>query len=139
SLTNVINESMRLYPPAWISDRIALKDDSFKHYAFPANTIILLFYFGLHRDELHWSDPLRFQPGRFLKSNENKERTKAYYPFGGGPRLCIGNNFAMAEMTIFLQSFIKAFDFFPGKVEPTLRPLVTLKPDQILLEIKRIG
>src|SRR5690606_27812937 len=43
SLTNVINESMRLYPPAWISDRIALKDDSFKHYTFPANTIILLF------------------------------------------------------------------------------------------------
>ena len=136
-LNAVISESMRLYPPAWISDRVALNDDAYRHYTFPKDTIVILFYYGLHRDSRHWEDPAAFKPSRFLAFRDLKEKPKAYYPFGAGPRLCIGNNFAMAEMTIFLQSMVHAFDILPTSVLPRVKPLVTLRPDQAILGIRR--
>ncbi len=136
-LTAVINESMRLYPPAWISDRVPLEDDVFKEYSFPKGTVIALFYYGLHRNERYWEDPLSFKPDRFLGQDYNKEKIKAYYPFGGGPRLCIGNNFAMAEMALFLQAFIQGFDVQITGAVPRMKPLITLRPDGVVLEIKR--
>lgn len=137
ALHAVIKESMRLYPPAWISDRIALKDDSYNNFSYPKDTSIILFYYGLHRDPKHWTDPELFQPERFSKENE-RDRAKVYFPFGGGPRLCIGNNFAMAEMSIFLQAFVKRFTLTPTDIQPKLNPLVTLKPDQIVLEVSKV-
>jgi cytochrome P450 len=136
-LNNVIKESMRLYPPAWISDRIALNDDTFKNFKFPKETIVILFYYGLHRDPKHWKDPELFKPERFSKENE-KDRAKVYFPFGAGPRLCIGNNFAMAEMAIFIQAFVQHFTVKSTNSKPKLNPLVTLKPDEVLLEIGEI-
>jgi cytochrome P450 len=135
SINSVIRESMRLYPPAWISDRICLRDDVYSSFDIPANTIMVLFYYGLHRDPKHWSDPTEFKPARFLKKNFDKEKSKAYYPFGAGPRLCIGNNFAIAEMAIFLHRFISDFSIESPGQTPSLVPLVTLKPDRILLNI----
>jgi cytochrome P450 len=132
-LNAVINESMRLYPPAWISDRVALADDGFNDFTFPRDTIIILFYYGLHRDERYWELPDAFMPARFLKPE--KEKPKAFYPFGGGPRLCIGNSFAMGEMALFLQAFIHRFDIDPAGVVPVIKPLVTLRPDQVLLKV----
>lgn len=137
SLNAVIQESMRLYPPAWISDRISLQEDKFKSYIFPANTIVVLFYFGMHRNPKYWANPEKFTPDRFLKENMEKTKQRAYYPFGLGPRLCIGNNFAMAEMTIFLQAFVQRFTVAPGSNSPRINALVTLKPDKILLQITR--
>jgi cytochrome P450 len=136
-LNAVIKESMRLYPPAWISDRVALNDDTFRNFTFPKGSIIIVFYYGLHRDMKYWKDPDSFQPDRFYKSNSDKEKAKAYYPFGAGPRLCIGNNFAMAEMVIFLQSALQRFDFKPTGISPKINPLVTLRPDQIILDVKK--
>ena len=136
-LNSVIKESMRLYPPAWISDRIALNDDSYGDLSFPKDTIIILFYYGLHRDPKHWNDPNEFKPERFATGNADKEKSKFYFPFGSGPRLCIGNNFAMAEMTIFLKSFVQKFHVAPTEVRPKLKPLVTLKPTSVVLEITR--
>jgi cytochrome P450 len=134
-LAAVIKESMRLYPPAWISDRVSLNDDSYKGFSFPKDTIIVIFYYGLHRDSAHWQNPTSFIPDRFLKKNSEKQ--KAYYPFGSGPRLCIGNNFAMAEMVIFLQTFIHQFDIRPGNETPVINPLVTLRPNRIDLTVRR--
>ncbi|MEX2232130.1 MAG: cytochrome P450 [Cyclobacteriaceae bacterium] len=136
-LNAVIKESMRLYPPAWISDRVALHDDAYLQYTYPRDTILILFYYGLHRDEKHWQDPQAFKPERFLKGL--KDKPKAYYPFGAGPRLCIGNNFAMAEMTLFLQAMIHRFEILPTTEVPQLKPLVTLRPDHVVLGIKNIG
>lgn len=136
-LSSVIKESMRLYPPAWLSDRIALKDDSYSYFNFPKDTIIILFYYGLHRDGSYWENPSEFIPDRFLKGNPEKEKVKAYYPFGGGPRLCIGNNFAMAEMSIFLQAIIHKFEIKPTEITPSLKPLVTLRPDRVILSLKK--
>jgi cytochrome P450 len=136
-LNNVVKESMRLYPPAYISDRIALHDDTFQNFSFPKDTIVVLFYYGLHRDPKYWTNPNSFQPGRFSKDQE-KERAKVYFPFGGGPRLCIGNNFAMAEMTIFLKNFVQHFSVQPTGVEPKLNPQITLKPNQVILDVSKI-
>ena len=136
-LNAVIKESMRLYPPAWISDRVALNDDAFRDFTFPKGSIIIIFYYGLHRDVKYWRNPELFQPERFYKSNTEKEKIKAFYPFGAGPRLCIGNNFAMAEMVIFLQAAIQRFNFKPTGISPQVNPLVTLRPDQILLEVEK--
>jgi cytochrome P450 len=137
-VNSIIRESMRMYPPAWISDRICTRDDTYKSYDIPAGTIMVLFYYGLHRDATHWADPEKFHPERFLKKNFDKEKSKAYYPFGSGPRLCIGNNFAMAEMAIFLQRFLRGFNISPTGDKPTLVPLVTLKPNKILLNLEKI-
>jgi cytochrome P450 len=136
-LAAVIKESMRLYPPAWISDRVALQDDAYNKFSYPKGSIIILFYYGLHRDQKYWDNPKAFIPARFLKENEDKRKPKAYYPFGGGPRLCIGNNFAMAEMAIFLQRMISTFEVEPTDQQPNLNPLITLRPDSILLNIKK--
>lgn len=138
ALNHVISESMRLYPPAWISDRVALEDDEYGNFFIPKGTVIVIYYYGLHRDAGKWSDALAFKPSRFAKENMSNIR-KNYYPFGSGPRLCIGNNFAMAEMTIFLQSFLDVFQVEPGDVEPGIRPLVTLRPDRVVLRIAKIN
>ena len=137
-LNNVISESMRLYPPAWISDRVALEDDEYGDFFIPKGTVIVIFYYGLHRDAGAWSDALSFKPSRFSKDNA-RDIKKIYYPFGSGPRLCIGNNFAMAEMAIFLQSFVEMFEVEPGDVEPDIMPLVTLRPDRVELKVTKIN
>jgi cytochrome P450 len=135
-LNNTIKESMRLYPPAWISDRVALEDDTYKDYSFPKGTIIIVFYYGLHRDKKYWENPTAFIPARFERKNSVKDVAKAYYPFGSGPRLCIGNNFAMAEMVIFLREIIHRFNLTSAGQVPRINPLVTLRPDRVLLNIE---
>lgn len=138
-LTSVIKESMRLYPPAWISDRVALKDDAYLNFTFPKGTIVILFYYGLHRDGNYWDNPTAFVPARFSKHHPDKDKPKAYYPFGAGPRLCIGNNFAMAEMALFLQAIIQRFEIIPTATVPEIKPLVTLRPDRVILSLSKIA
>ncbi len=137
-LNALISESMRLYPPAWISDRIALRKDEFSDFGIPKNTIIILFFYGLHRDPKYWENAEAFMPERFVKLQGSREKPRAFYPFGAGPRLCIGNNFAMAEMTIFLQAMIQRFNVLPTAHEPAKIPLVTLRPDQVILNIEKL-
>ncbi len=135
-LLAVINESMRLYPPAYASDRVALEDDHFKSYTYPRGTIVVLYFYGLHRSERYWKDADQFKPDRFVLAD--KEALKAFYPFGGGPRLCIGNNFAMAEMALFLQAFAQRFDLQPTSHIPGLKPLLTLRPEGVLIDVQKI-
>ncbi len=139
ALAAVINESMRLYPPAWISDRMALNNDTFRGISFPKGIVIILFYYGLHRDAKYWENPSAFKPERFLTKSTDKDKPKAYYPFGAGPRLCIGNNFAMAEMAIFLHTMIHSFTLKPTEKVPIINPLVTLRPDGVVLDVERIA
>ena len=134
-ITNVIQESMRLYPPAYASDRVALEDDRFKNYSFKKGTVVVLYYYGLHRNPKFWPDPDSFKPDRFIQTD--KEGLKTFYPFGGGPRLCIGNNFAMAEMSLFLQAFIQRFNIYPTDSIPQMRPLLTLRPEGVVLKIEK--
>lgn len=127
--TQVIEESMRLYPPAWITDRTAMADDEFEGMKIPKGTILVTYFYGVHRSKNLWPEPLRFDPDRFDKAQRKQQHAFAYVPFGGGPRLCIGNSFAMMEMQLALVAMVRAYDveLAPGQViEP--QPLVTLRP-----------
>ncbi len=133
-LKATINETMRLYPAAWMTERVAKEDDEFAGFSFPKNTIIIPFFFGLHRDKNVWKEEQKFDPERFI-SDTKIVKSKKYFPFGAGPRMCIGNNFAMAEMSFFIFLFLKKFTIQPTGQIPEMRPLITLRPDKVLLTI----
>lgn len=135
-LKATINEAMRLYPAVWITERVAIEDDKFEGYSFPKNTVIVPFFFGLHRDKNLWNEELNFVPERFIINNK-VAKSKNYFPFGVGPRMCIGNNFAIAEMSFFIFSFLKKFQIQATGQVPEMKPLITLRPDKVLLNIKR--
>ena len=127
----VVQESLRLYPPAWIMSRLALADDSIGPYTIPAGDTALVSPYLLHRDPASWPNPDRFDPDRFVAGWEKERHSYAYIPFGGGPRLCIGNQFALMEMQILLAMLVRAFTVtaVPNqRIEP--HPLITLRPKQ---------
>ncbi|TAE25993.1 MAG: cytochrome P450 [Cytophagales bacterium] len=125
----VVQESMRLYPPAWALSRMAVDDDQLGPYRIPAGKTVLVAPYLLHRDPRQWEDPNRFDPDRFAPGRDKERHPYAYMPFGGGPRLCIGNQFALMEMQILLGLFARTFAVrsVSGEgVEP--QPLITLRP-----------
>lgn len=137
-LKAAISESMRLYPAAWMTERVALEDDSFGEYSFPKGTIIIPFFFGMHRDKALWEDEEKFDPERFLADGK-LIKSKGYLPFGTGPRMCIGNNFAMAEMQFFVAAFLKKFSIKATGQVPEMKPLITLRPEKVILHIERVS
>jgi cytochrome P450 len=135
-LKATISEGMRLYPAAWMTERVAISADSFGPYTFPAGTIIIPFFFGLHRDEQLWENASGFNPERFMPG-EKATRSGYYFPFGAGPRMCVGNHFAMAEMCFFLHTFLTEFQIQPTGHIPSMKTLISLRPDQVILHIKK--
>ena len=133
-----INEAMRLYPAAWMTERVAIEDDQFGKFSFPKNTIIIPFFFGLHRNKNLWDEALKFKPERFI-TDPKIFKSKNYFPFGAGPRMCIGNNFAMTEMSFFLYLFLNKFEINATGQIPEMKPLITLRPSKIILSIKIIN
>lgn len=131
----VINESMRLRPAAFMTDRMALSDDSVGQWAYPKDTVILSFFYGVHRSKDHWEDPDAFIPERFLEGAGKLRKMPAFFPFGAGPRLCIGNNFAMTEMCFFVHAFFRHFTISSTGQEPVMMPLITLRPDKVVLKV----
>jgi len=135
-LKATIHEGMRLYPAVWMTERAAIEDDQFGGFSFPAKTIIVPFFFGLHRDENIWEDPLAFKPQRFI-AGPKTARPGHFFPFGAGPRMCVGNNFAMAEMSFFLHSFLNGFRIEATGQVPEMKALITLRPDKVILHVQR--
>ena len=121
---NIIKEAMRLHPPAWAIDRQALEDDSFKEYSWKKGTLIILYIAGLHRNPKYWEQPDSFIPERFDSENA---KNFAYYPFGAGPRLCIGEHFAMMEMALIIRKFYNSYTFTSFQKELQKKALVTLR------------
>jgi len=108
-LRAVFDETLRLYPPAWGMSRELLTDDDVQGFRIPRKATVLLYQYITHHHSEFWEAPEQFQPERFL-SAAGKERPKfAYYPFGGGPRICIGNTFALAEGPLVLATLIQHF------------------------------
>lgn len=125
----VVDESLRLYPPAWLIGRRSLEGDNIMGYDIPENSNMLLPVFAVHLDPRWWDKPDQFIPERFTKEEVAKRHKYAYFPFGGGPRLCIGNNFALMEMQIITIALLQRFKFkLKEGFEPVLDPLVTLRP-----------
>ncbi len=122
-----IEESLRLYPPAWITDRVNIEDDSINDYVFKKGTIIGTSIYELHRNSSYWDHPELFNPSRFFEENR-KDIMPYYMPFGAGPRLCIGNNFAMYEMILTVNAILKKFHITTDDKPIKVNPLITLKP-----------
>ncbi len=98
----VLQEAMRLYPPGWLLTRRSIGPDTLGGFALPPGTDVLLSPYLVHRHPAHWDDPEAFRPARFEPEQVAARHKFAYFPFAVGPRHCIGENFAMYEMTIHL-------------------------------------
>jgi cytochrome P450 len=125
----VIQEAMRLYPPAFGFTRFAIASDEMGGYPVPANSMIFLSAYCTHRHPAFWEEPEVFDPERFNPERSAGRPRFAYFPFGGGPRQCIGNSFAMMEAQLVLATVAQryALRLVPGhaveiQVLPTLRP-----------------
>ncbi len=130
----VIEEGMRLYPPAYFIDRVNIKDDEFEGKFLPAGSNLLFSIYEIHRHPELWERPEEFLPTRF--EGNPKKYSSQYFPFGAGPRKCIGNNFAMFEMIIALQELLARFRIYPVNEEIEIKPLITLKPKNALVRFE---
>ena len=125
----VIEESMRLYPPAWSVGRMTLKEEVLGGYRVPAGTNIIIPLYIMQRDERYWDLPEKFEPARFKQETRNDINRFVYMPFGAGPRVCIGNHLAMLEMVIMLSELASRFELdYAAETPPELEALVTLRP-----------
>jgi cytochrome P450 len=125
----VLDETLRIYPPAWVFRRTAIEDDVVSGYRIRAGSDVLLVPWVIHRHEKFWTNPEAFDPDRFLPERSAGRHRCAYVPFGGGPRLCIGMHFALLEALIVVAMVSRRYriDRVPGPpVTPeasfTLRP-----------------
>jgi len=133
----VIKESMRLYPPAYAIARSALRDTTIGGFAIHADEMVVIAPWLLHRAPRFFPQPLEFQPERFI--DESQWPRFAYLPFGGGKRICIGNQFALMEAQIVLSTIASEVDFdLISTREPQAEPLLTLRPkDGIRVRVRR--
>ncbi len=127
--TQVISEALRLYPPFWMIDREAVADDRVGDTIIPAGSMVIVYVYGAHHTPRYWDNPEIFDPERFSKENEAQHPPFTYVPFGGGPRGCIGGNYAMLQILMILSTLLRKYDLElpPGqKIEP--RAMVILRP-----------
>lgn len=123
----VLAESMRLYPPAWGIGRFAIEDVRIGDWTVPRRGLVLVSQWVTHRDPRFWPDPERFDPLRFTIDAKLSRPKTAYFPFGGGPRICIGESFAWMEGVLLLATLAQRWKFERGpNVEP--HALITLRP-----------
>ncbi len=122
-------EALRLYPPAWTLPRQCLEDTEIGGYKIPEGSLMNFFPYVMHRDERFFEEPESFKPDRFAAENEHKLHPFSYFPFGAGPRACIGKEMALTEMNVVLTTIASRFRFelLPGQetIEPV--PLISLE------------
>jgi cytochrome P450 len=125
--TQVIQEALRLYPPFWMIDRMAVADDSVGDIAIPRGSTVIVYVYGAHHAPRYWDNPESFDPERFAKGNVHTPFT--HLPFGGGPRSCIGSNYAMLQILMILSDLLRIYDFelTPGQTIEA-HPMVILRP-----------
>ena len=127
----VVKESLRLYPPAWMVGRRAIVDCKLGGYDVPARSIVLVSQWVTHRDARYFPDPERFSPERWTPEFESALPKYAYFPFGGGPRQCIGEGFAWMEAILLLATIARQWKFRLAAGHRVLpQPTVTLRPKQ---------
>ncbi|WP_354668260.1 cytochrome P450 [Winogradskyella psychrotolerans] len=134
----VVEESMRLYPPAYFMDRVNLEDDTFKGFHLKKGTSFLFSILEIHKHKDLWEHPEAFMPERFTPEKA-KGYSSHYFPFGAGPRKCIGNNFAMFEMIMAVSELVSKFKIYPVQDTIEVNPLITLRPKHAFLKFENIN
>jgi cytochrome P450 len=125
----VVKESMRLYPPAYVVGREALSDFKIGGYDIAAGTQVLMSQWVIQRDPRFFADPEQFNPDRWTEDFAKQLPKYAYFPFGGGPRQCVGNSFAMMEAVLVLATIAQRFRvMFPASKVLEPNPTFTLRP-----------
>jgi cytochrome P450 len=127
----VFKEALRLYPPAYLIGRTALTETRIGGHRLPRRQVVFLNIYGIHRRAELFPDPDAFKPERFLDGADKRLPKGAYLPFGGGPRICVGNHFALMEGQLVLTRLAQRFKL-EGSIERMVEaePLVTLRPKQ---------
>jgi cytochrome P450 len=125
----VVTEAMRLYPPAWLIGREALRDCEIGGYPVHTGTTIYMSPWVVHRNPRYFEQPEEYRPGRWAGGLGRRLPRFAYFPFGGGPRICIGNRFAMMEAVLILATIVQRFRIERQKDRPVIPlPSITLRP-----------
>jgi cytochrome P450 len=125
----VIYEALRLYPPFWMIDRTAIADDEVGAVKVPAGTLVIPYIYGTHRNTAIWEDPETFDPTRFAPDQRKARHPFGYIPFGGGPRMCIGNNMAIMQILLIVVALVRRYDFAMASEEPVpIRAMMLLRP-----------
>lgn len=134
----IIRESLRLYPPAYAMVRVAARDIEIGDYLVPRGSSVVMSQWIVHRDARFYSDPASFNPSRWTAEFTSQLPRFAYFPFGGGPRACIGASFALTEAMLLLVTILQKFHLECVAKEP-LRPApaITLRPHTDLMAVVR--
>jgi cytochrome P450 len=130
-----VEEAMRLFPPVYVIDRVSLGPEALQGHTYPAGTTWLVSLYELHRSPRLWEDPDAFRPDRF-DPERKKEYTSHYFPFGAGPRMCIGNNFALYEMVMAIGWMVKKYRITSPLPALEVVPLISLKPGRVPVELE---
>jgi cytochrome P450 len=127
-LDRILHESLRLYPPAWLIGRRALRDVELGGYVLPSGSIALVSPYVTHRDARFWAEPNRFDPDRWTEEAEAGRPRFAFFPFGGGVRRCIGESFALMEAKLVLATVAQRWRLRHTGGPVGLLPRITLRP-----------
>jgi enediyne biosynthesis protein E7 len=130
----VLQESLRLYPPGWLITRRAIEADELGGFAIAPRTDVFISPYMLHRHPAFWSDAEEFRPERFADADANERHKFAYIPFAVGPRHCIGENIAMFEMLVHMRTMMRRFRLSRASDEPIeLEAQINLRPRSNLM------
>ena len=132
-ISSTVQEAMRMYPPAYIIDRVALEETEIGGFKFKKGALVLLSLYELHRHQDFWDKPETFIGSRF-KDFKDKNYTNYYYPFGAGPRMCIGNAFATYEMLLVVVEVLKKYQISTSMDKVVINPMITLRPKEVSLQ-----
>jgi cytochrome P450 len=125
----IVSESMRLYPPAWVIGRLAIKDYEARGYVVPAGSLVLVSQYVMHRDARFFTDPEQFNPARWTPEAREARPAYSYFPFGGGARRCVGESFAWMEGVLLIATIASRWRM---RLDPEHRvetyPRITLRP-----------
>jgi cytochrome P450 len=125
----VLAESMRLYPPAWAVGRLAAVDCEIGGYFVPKKSLVIVSQYVMHRDARYFKSPLTFNPERWTPEERESRPQFSYFPFGGGPRRCIGEGFAWMEGILLIATLAQRWNMRLVPHHPVaLKPLITLRP-----------
>jgi cytochrome P450 len=134
----VLDESMRLFPPVWSIERTVLEEDCLGGYRIPSGATVIISPYVVHRSPLYWENPDHFEPERFHPSRVTTYHPYQYFPFLGGPRVCVAKHFALAEAQFILSGILQRFIPELATSDPVkAEPYITLRPKNLFMRFKK--